>query len=663
MHGGISMGGPPGATGPGFAGGAPGLAPDSGGAWQSSPTDPCKGMGVAGICLEPKEQMADSKYQYVGEGRGQYEQVPMYNYVGEGAGSFERDKLFDSTGAWRWRFQLICILTMALAIIAVLFSWVEQRQIAADQQPAAAGADATADALVQIPPLESAAPPPAPDAQQPAPDLQAPLALDPQEANSSAPQDEIPGADEGAAASGQFDCDEGYAAWETSWDAVKQSWCCTNKKRGCLASEPAPAEEWYDCIAGFHHWKKAWDPEQKAWCCKEKGKGCEEPSTTAAAEGTSTEGQEAAKEAFQAAAQEDEPEPQDAWDCEGHDFTSWDKETRIWCCTQEDKGCPDMPGSITTTQEQPQAPDASGGDIGAAEDAPPAALESATTTKAPPPPSKWPSKPVLTPPPPPPPPTQPELAGQGAPDNQLLPAGSPSAPAAAGCSAMCTFNSKSFTCQDRILHTATHRAAGSQNACVEARDLVLEDCPGCSSCPLASTSCKDAATAAAPPAQPAPPPAAVADIQPLTLPQEGGAAPGAQLTDEDVVNAAASGAAPAAAAPAAASGAADAAELPPGGTAEPPPEPPADAEYDCEAEPEEEWSQEKSGWCCQNQGTGCGSATPAAAGTEEKKGGFDCSEGLFDWQRQWTPAKKLWCCEHETLACPESETTEVSSAR
>lgn len=64
--------------------------------------------------------------------------------------------------------------------------------------------------------------------------------------------------------------------------------------------------------------------------------------------------------------------------------------------------------------------------------------------------------------------------------------------------------------------------------------------------------------------------------------------------------------------------------------------------FDCVADEEDmlEWSATRQRWCCQKWGMGC-----------KAIGHFNCSAGLWNWQRGWSRQKKNYCCQHEEKGC------------
>lgn len=93
------------------------------------------------------------------------------------------------------------------------------------------------------------------------------------------------------------------------------------------------------------------------------------------------------------------------------------------------------------------------------------------------------------------------------------------------------------------------------------------------------------------------------------------------------------------------------------------------------------WTPEKKAWCCEREGKGCEqvlAAQPPAAGLPPALGPprppppmvrpgapipigempFDCAAGLANWEKGWSVAKKQWCCQHGGSACPLPDPSE-----
>jgi len=112
MPGGSFAGGPLGsgrAFHPGQAGGSC-CAADTASAGDCAGT--CGGMEAA--CCEAEGAVTDTRWAYVGEGRGAYSTAPTYNYVGDGCGGYEREV---TTTYYGWKFRKCCLILVALLLL------------------------------------------------------------------------------------------------------------------------------------------------------------------------------------------------------------------------------------------------------------------------------------------------------------------------------------------------------------------------------------------------------------------------------------------------------------------------------------------------------------------------------------------------------------------
>jgi len=117
-----------------------------------------------------------------------------------------------------------------------------------------------------------------------------------------------------------YDCDAGFANWQSGWSDGKKAWCCDHAGRGCVTAAPATTSAPYDCDAGFANWQSGWSDGKKAWCCDHAGRGCvtAAPATTSA-----------------------------PYDCDAG-FANWQSGWSVgkkaWCCENVGKGCVTAPG-------------------------------------------------------------------------------------------------------------------------------------------------------------------------------------------------------------------------------------------------------------------------------------------------------------------------------
>lgn len=105
----------------------------------------------------------------------------------------------------------------------------------------------------------------------------------------------------------QYNCDEGYVTWMTSWPDEKKKYCCKHQGRGCpsvatggCAAPPAggtlapggctgaaavattTAGRSYNCDEGFAICHTTWSPLKARWCAEERHKVCPNPPSIAA---------------------------------------------------------------------------------------------------------------------------------------------------------------------------------------------------------------------------------------------------------------------------------------------------------------------------------------------------------------------------------------------
>lgn len=126
-----------------------------------------------------------------------------------------------------------------------------------------------------------------------------------------------------------FDCDAGFSNWAWGWSHSKQTWCCKHHNKGCgKASEGSGHTETASLNDCSSH-SSTWTSEKKHLCCRKFGKGC--PMVHDDDDATHTA---PSKRPFLK-----------PFNCESglpssHD---WSVVKKRWCCTYENKGCPDRP--------------------------------------------------------------------------------------------------------------------------------------------------------------------------------------------------------------------------------------------------------------------------------------------------------------------------------
>lgn len=86
--------------------------------------DKCSTCGNLGhLFIEPSDTFTTTRWTYVGQGRGQYDEVPFYSYVGHGEGDYEKERRDDAPRQIRPVCFLcfpLCVIVLAFILLAVL---------------------------------------------------------------------------------------------------------------------------------------------------------------------------------------------------------------------------------------------------------------------------------------------------------------------------------------------------------------------------------------------------------------------------------------------------------------------------------------------------------------------------------------------------------------
>jgi len=234
---------------------------------------------------------------------------------------------------------------------------------------------------------------------------------------------------------------------------------------------------------------------------------------------------------------------------------------------------------------------------------------------------------------------------------------------ATACDAMCTFAGKAASCSFRYQWGADHKYAGVADGCTKSREMVLAQCPSCSSCSLDASGCQLMASAISPAPMPALVPALprAAPMEPISqsscdalctyLGRDASCAARIQYGathrfagQQDACKLAYASVTRQCAHCAGCSVASVkymthcvARQLA------------SSRPYDCGAGLGNwmvGWSDKKKKWCCANEETGCMPSTPSTTSIA-----FGCKAGYGNWAMGWSDSKKQWCCEHEARGC------------
>jgi len=285
---------------------------------------------VGSMCFSgPTDAVKQANWNYVGEGRGGYEQMDSYDFVGPGGGNFKKEVV---TTHYGWKLRKVCYIPIAIAAVLLLGGVASVAVVVkhprrwASAFNGGSGEEPHKSLLMRTPPPQPAGP-----------HL------------------------ETAAAKLPYDCVTGFHDWRNDWPPAQKEWCCAKFGRGCSGSSTRARAPWppptsppisaatptsppsatsaklppqlpavaavassvvageaagaadeqgpaqaqgqepqgsgngtatlplFDCSHGLATWMQQWPAEKKAWCCKHEFRGCETtpaPSAAVAAAGT-----------------------------------------------------------------------------------------------------------------------------------------------------------------------------------------------------------------------------------------------------------------------------------------------------------------------------------------------------------------------------------------
>lgn len=137
-------------------------------------------------------------------------------------------------------------------------------------------------------------------------------------------------------ARGSFDCNAGYAKWQTGWSEMKKYYCCGVGHVNCnvVATTVAPA---YDCRydAEQHH---LWALPKKVWCCVHLRVGCPTVAPATLQQRSTTV----------ALIQQQYSSPFDCNSGFSNWLEGWSPPKKSWCCSHKQRGCPATSGPPAT---------------------------------------------------------------------------------------------------------------------------------------------------------------------------------------------------------------------------------------------------------------------------------------------------------------------------
>ena len=175
----------------------------------------------------------------------------------------------------------------------------------------------------------------------------------------------------GSTTSLPFDCDAGFANWESLWSSEQQDYCCTTAGRGCPrpttvpptpvptlppvtppptppptrppTPPPTPAPpvgpvDPFNCAVDA---EGTWAADKKAWCCRVHNRGCPPTAPPLVVMPIAPPVMPTAP-----------PRPADPYNCaDGFEnwMAGWSVDKKAWCCNVHGKGCPVAAGGCETT--------------------------------------------------------------------------------------------------------------------------------------------------------------------------------------------------------------------------------------------------------------------------------------------------------------------------
>lgn len=263
-----------------------------------------------------------------------------------------------------------------------------------------------------------------------------------------------------------FNCEVGYANWQTAWQVDQMDWCCRFHGKGC------PPDAGYDCQAGLDNWEVGWNDSKKNFCCGYDREGCE--SVFASASNTSTKSATLPSGA-RINTSRIFTTTSSRYNCEHHLerwVTAWSPAKKYYCCKLYDFGCVETTTPVPYDCEANMSDWAKTWDDGKkawccrhehfgcpATTAPPTVTITTSTT-----------------------PTTTTATVTTA------------TPGRISCEALCMFGDATASCRKRIQWVISHavptRVVGESEACQYAVGLVLGQCSVCAGCSLSEAGCQ-----------------------------------------------------------------------------------------------------------------------------------------------------------------------------
>lgn len=242
-----------------------------------------------------RQSVEETEWQYVGPGKGGFDQVRSFDYVGEGRGSYYKDTKTTYHG-WRLgSYGTLCtVLAATIAFTLLLVKLVFLPGFAGTSS----GSQDSSQSKVA-------------DSSQSKVDVRFPHGHEGLR-HAPAMADRRNGRGPPALAE-PYNCSSFY--FNTPWTKSKALWCCAERGVGCTTS-PLPGRPGnfqlvaevpkaprrdvlagtrpaatgrddavsvrddlslitFDCNSDYGHWRTGWSSKKKEWCCEHRGKACD----------------------------------------------------------------------------------------------------------------------------------------------------------------------------------------------------------------------------------------------------------------------------------------------------------------------------------------------------------------------------------------------------
>lgn len=182
-----------------------------------------------GFCVQQGLATVNPNWHFVGERQGTYRQFIDYNYVGKGRGAYEQIRVQINKG-WKFR-KCSIVLLFAVPLFAVLV-WLAWSAMQKFGQPGfiIPGVGNTANPAIIVGSTSTPFPKEGTEKCSGPQDLQAHSSFWwCARCNRGCPTT--------TSTTPAYDCNAGFANWKSDWSRIKKRWCCEHKQRGCTGTD------------------------------------------------------------------------------------------------------------------------------------------------------------------------------------------------------------------------------------------------------------------------------------------------------------------------------------------------------------------------------------------------------------------------------------------